>query len=287
MKKEGLTESEVKALVVLLDDDDQEVVRHVEEKIMSLGTAVIPLLEEEWESHFNPIIQEKIEDLVHELQFELLKERFLSWKEEGAQDLLHGLWIVATYLYPDLEFSELSEEIDQLYPELWRHMEEKMTPYDRVKVFNDIFFNKFKFRANTKNFHSPANSMINAVLETKKGNPISLCSVYLLLAQKMELPVYGVNLPNLFILTYQVGKESFYINVFNRGLIFTKADIDNYLESLQLEKKDIFYEPCANLDIILRSLRNLIVSFEKLGDYHKADELKLILQKLDDQYFSL
>jgi regulator of sirC expression with transglutaminase-like and TPR domain len=282
-----LKEKEIKALVVLLDDEDHEVVSHVEEKIMSIGTKIIPMLEQEWESTFNPIIQAKIEDLVHELQFELLKERFLDWKESGAEDLIEGLWIVATYQYPDLEIEELKLEMEQLHHELWRHMEEEMMPYDRIKVFNEVFFNQFKFRANTKNFHSPANSMINTVLETKKGNPISLCAIYLMLAQKMELPIFGVNLPNLFILTYQLGNESFYINVFNRGLIFTRSDIDNYLENLQLQPQDIFYEACSHLDIILRALRNLIVSFEKLGDYHKSDELKLILQKMDDQYFSL
>lgn len=281
-----LKESEIKALVVLLDDEDHEVVSHVQDKIMSLGTGIIPLLEQEWESTFNPVIQSKIEDLVHELQFELLKERFLEWKESGSESLLKGLWIVATYQYPDLEIEELVQEIEQLYHELWRHMQEEMTPYDRIRVFNEVFFNQFKFRANTKNFHSPANSMLNSVLETKKGNPISLCALYLMLGQKMDLPIYGVNLPNLFILTYKVPGDPIYINVFNRGLIFTKSDIDNYLENLQLEKQDIFYEPCSNLDIILRTLRNLIVSFEKLGDYHKSDEIKLILQKLDDQYFS-
>lgn len=255
---------------------------------MSLGTSIIPLLELEWESTFNPLIQERIEDLVHELQFELLQERCLDWKEAGAENLLEGLWIIATYQYPDLEFDELVRQTEQLYHEVWRQMKEEMNPRDQVKVFNDIFFNQFRFRPNTKNFHSPANSMINSVLETKKGNPISLCSVYMVLAQKMNLPIFGVNLPNLFILTYKLtDADAFYINVFNRGLIFTKEDIDSYLENLQLQKQDIFYEPCSNLDIVLRALRNLIVSFEKLGDYHKADEIKIILQKMDDQYFSL
>ncbi|MEQ9403073.1 MAG: transglutaminase-like domain-containing protein [Cyclobacteriaceae bacterium] len=281
-----LKEEEIKALVQLLDDDDLEVTKHVEDKIMSIGTSVIPFLEQEWESTFNPVIQSKIEDLVHELQFELLQERFLDWKESGGESLLEGLWIVATYQYPDLELDELIKEIEQLYHEMWRQFQDDMAPYDQIKIFNEEFFNRFKFRANTKNFHSPANSMINAVLESKKGNPITLCSIYLLLAQKMELPIFGVNLPNLFILTYKLGEESFYINVFNRGLIFTRSDIDNYLENLQLNKQDIFYEPCSNLDIINRALRNLIVSFEKLGDYHKSDEIKLILQKMDDQYFS-
>lgn len=283
-----ITESEIKALVQLLDDEDQEVVSHVEDKIMSLGTSVIPILELEWESVFNPLIQEKIEDLVHELQFELLQERCLDWKETGSENLLEGLWIIATYQYPDLEFEELVKQIEQLYHEVWRQMNEGMNPRDQVQVFNDVFFNQFRFRPNTKNFHSPANSMINSVLETKKGNPISLCAIYMILAQKMNYPIFGVNLPNLFILTYQLTDvEAFYINVFNRGLIFTKEDIDNYLENLQLQKQEIFYEPCTNLDIILRALRNLIVSFEKLGDYYKADEIKVILQKMDDQYFSL
>ena len=282
-----LKSEEIKALVQLLDDEDLEVINHVEDKIRSIGTQIIPFLEEEWETNFNPVVQEKIEDLIHELQFELLQERLLDWKEAGAENLLEGLWIVATYQYPDLELEELAKEIEQLYYELWRQFQDEMSPYDQIKVFNEVFFNTFKFRANSKNFHSPANSMINAVLESKKGNPISLCSIYMLLAQKMDLPIYGVNLPNLFILTYKLGEKSFYINVFNRGLIFTKEDIDNYLENLQLEKQDIFYEPCNNLDIVFRALRNLIVSFEKLGDYHKSDEMKIILQKMDDQYFSL
>tara|TARA_Y100000816_G_C25535263_1_gene290751 strand:- start:45 stop:437 length:393 start_codon:yes stop_codon:yes gene_type:complete len=126
--------------------------------------------------------------------------------------------------------------------------------------------------------------MINAVLESKKGNPISLCSVYLLIAKKMEIPVYGVNLPNLFILKYQSEGTEFYINAFNKGLIFSREDIDNYLDHLNIPPQDLFYEPCSHLDIVLRSLRNLIVSFEKLGDYHKSDEIKVVLKRLDDQY---
>ena len=69
--------AEIKALVALLEDDDNEVVAHVEEKIMSMGTGIIPFLEEEWESSFNPNSQRRIEDLVHVLQFELVQERLI------------------------------------------------------------------------------------------------------------------------------------------------------------------------------------------------------------------
>ena len=49
-----ISKNEFKALVSLLDDEDAEVNRHVEEKIMSLGSEIIPYLEEQWESSFDP-----------------------------------------------------------------------------------------------------------------------------------------------------------------------------------------------------------------------------------------
>lgn len=278
--------AEIKALVSLLEDDDEAVIAEIEEKIMSIGTGIIPFLEEEWENNFNPTIQSRIEDLIHVLQFELVQERFVDWKQNDQDNLLKGLWIIATYQYPDLEFDELKADFEQLYIDAWREFRDDMSPFDQIKILNSVLFDGFKFRANTKNFHSPANSMINAVLESKKGNPISLCAIYMMIAQRLELPVYGVNLPNLFILTYKNEKTQFYINVFNKGLVFLTEDIDNYLDNLQLDRREIFYQPCSNLDMILRMLRNLIVSFEKLGDYHKSDEIKTILQKLDPNYFS-
>lgn len=281
-----MTNSEIKALVSLLEDEDEEVVSQIEHKIMSIGTGIIPFLEEEWETNFNPTIQRRIEDLIHTLQFELVQERIVQWKENEQDDLLKGLWVVATYQYPDLEFDELRADFEHLYIDAWREFRDEMTPFDQIRVLNSVLFDGFKFKANTKNFHSPANSMINAVLESRKGNPIALCAVYMLIARRLGLPIFGVNLPNLFILTYKDDRTQFYINVFNKGLVFLKEDIDNYLENLQLEKRDIFYQPCTHLDIILRMLRNLIVSFEKLGDYHKSDEIKIILKKLDPNYFS-
>lgn len=278
--KKPLNEKELKALVSLLEDEDKEVIRHVEERIISIGSDVIPFLEKQWESSFNPVIQRKIEDLIHHLQFEYLKRRLREWVKSEEKDLLQGAWIIATYQYPDLELEYLKAEIEQIYYEVWRHFQYEMHPYNKVKLINRILFEKMGFRANTKNFHSPGNSMLNVVLETKQGNPISLSIIYILIAQKLELPVFGVNLPNLFITTYKDEKMQFYINPFNKGLIFSRLDIENYIQQLHLNPDDIFFEPCSNEEIIKRILRNLIISFEKISEHHKSDEVKQLLQTL-------
>lgn len=270
----------------MLEDEDFEVSKHVEEKIISIGSGVIPFLEKEWEGSFNPTMQRKIEDLIHLLQFDALKVRLQKWVNDGAADLLEGAWIVATYQYPDLELDFLRKQIEQMFYEVWVEFKRDIHPYDQVKLINSTIFDKLKFKANTKNFHSSGNSMINVVLETKRGNPISLSILYILIAKKLELPISGVNLPNLFICTYKEGETQFYINVFNKGLIFSKSDIENYVQQLHLNPIDLFFEPCSNEDIIKRVLRNLIVSFEKLEDHLKSDEVKRLLKSIDSEFTS-
>jgi regulator of sirC expression with transglutaminase-like and TPR domain len=278
-----MEEKELKALVSLLDDEDAQIVSHIEEKILSLGTSIIPYLEQEWESNFNPQVQRRIEELIHTLQYELLKERILSWYTSEDQDLLTGMWLIATYQYPDLELIKLKQDLEQIYYETWLEFKPDLYPFDEIKVINSVLFNKLKFGANTKNFHSPGNSMINIVLESHKGNPITLCVIYMMVAQKLKLPVYGVNLPNLFVLTYKDERQApFYINAFNRGLIFSKQDIENYISELHLAPQDSFFEPCSNLEIIRRVFRNLIMSFDKMGEHAKAEEVKELLLLIAD-----
>jgi regulator of sirC expression with transglutaminase-like and TPR domain len=273
-----MNNNEIKALVTLLDDEDLEVVEHVEKQIRHLGGIAIPFLESHWEENsLNPPLQKRIEEIIHSLQYQQVMERLKTWKNQGAEDLLEGMWIVATYQYPDLHLEKLKQNLNDMYFDAWLEFRDNLHPHDQVRILNQVFFEKYKFLPNTKNFHSAANSMLNQVFDMKRGNPISLCIIYMLIAKRLGMPVSGVNLPSLFILTYKSPQIQFYINVFNKGLIFTKVDIDNYIKQMHLNPNEIFYEPCDNLDIIRRVLRNLIVSFERIGEVERSKEVEAIL----------
>jgi len=277
-----MKEPAIKAMIQLLDDSDSEVVQLVEQQIRTLGPSIIPVLESEWEQlSLNPFLQEKIENLIHDFQLESMRNRLSIWKEAGGMDLMEGMWIVATYRFPDYSFSQLKTDLDQLYYEVWPQIRENLHPMDQIKVLNGVIFDQLKFGANTKNFHAANNSYINVVLESRKGNPISLCVIYMWIAQRLGFPVYGVNLPNLFVLTYKQKGVQFYINVFNKGLIFNRVDIDNYLAQLNLAPNEIYYNPCSNLEIIRRVLRNLIMAYDKAGDEEHKNELSQIIDSLD------
>ena len=109
-----MEDKEFKAVVSLLDDEDDEIVQSIEDKIMSLGSPVIPFLEEEWENNFNPIVQRRIEDLIHVLQYEELQQRLIKWKDSEEQELIEGIWLLATYQYPDYELTKLRQDLEQI-----------------------------------------------------------------------------------------------------------------------------------------------------------------------------
>lgn len=273
--------SEIEALIKLLDDPDDEIFSHVEDKLISFGPQVISLLENAWENSFNAVLQERLENIVHRIQFSSLKQDLTLWHHSGAFDLLQGALIVNRYQYPDLNEEKVVLEIENMKREIWLNLQYEMSSIEKVKLVNHVFYNQFGFSGNTKNHHDPLNSFIGNVMESRKGNQISLAIIYTCLAQKLDIPIYGINLPQHFILGYLDESSAddhnygvlFYINAFNKGSIFGKHDVDRFLKQLNISPLPEFYKPCNNIEIIKRVLRNLISAYQNMGNQEKVSEL--------------
>jgi regulator of sirC expression with transglutaminase-like and TPR domain len=280
--------TEVNSLIKLLDDPDGEIYDHVHQKLLSYGVEVIQYLETAFEQAFDSIQQERIANLVHEIQYGTIKNDLQLWYQGGSFDLLQGILIINRYQYPDLDEQKVINQVEAIKRDIWLQMMNEASPVEQVKLMNHVFYSIHGFSGNTTNHRDPQNSYISQVLETKKGNQISLAIIYSIIAQKLDIPVYGVNLPQHFILAYlDESRESefeggilFYINAFNKGLIFGRRDVDMFLKQLDLKFDKQFYEPCSNADIIKRVLRNLISAYEHLGSSEKVDELNELLEIL-------
>jgi len=283
-----INETEVKSLIRLLDDPDQEIFSHVHEKLISYGSEVIEYLESAFEQAFDTILQERIANLVHEIQFDILKNDLRLWQQSGAFDLLQGILVINRYQYPDLDEQKVINQIEAIKRDIWIQMMNESSPPEQIKLINHVFYSIYGFSGNTTNHLDPQNSYLSQVLETKKGNQISLAIIYSIIAQKLDIPVYGVNLPKYFILAYMDESQQsefdggvlFYINAFNKGFIFGRRDVDMFLKQLDLKSDKQFYEPCSNTEIIKRVLRNLIGSYEHLSAVDKVAELNELLEIL-------
>jgi regulator of sirC expression with transglutaminase-like and TPR domain len=278
--------SEINSLIKLLDDPDNGIFNHVHDKLFEYGNDAVTYLESAWEEAFDPILQERIADLVHEIQFKNVKNDLKLWYQSGSFDLLQGALIVNKYQYPDLDEQKVINQLEDIKRDIWMQLHNEASPVEQIKLINHVFYNIHGFGGNKTSHQDPQNSYLSQVLESHKGNQISLAIIYAIVAQKLDIPVYGVNLPQHFILAYlDESKESefesgilFYINAFNKGFVFGRRDVDMFLKQLGVKPDKQFYEPCSNQDIVRRILRNLISAYEALGSTDKVNELTELLE---------
>lgn len=265
-----------KAMVSLLDDPD--VAEDVRGKITALGTEALPMLEAELETYGErPEMRRQIEDLLDEMQTSALIFDVKEWADHGGEDLLRGLWLISRMVYPQNSIEKMRAEINRMYMDIWVLTRKDMHPEDFLQIINAKVFEEMGFEPNVKNFHAPQNSLFNQVLEDRRGNPVTLSCIYILLAQKLDLPLYGVNLPNLFVTLFDVPGHPFYVNVFNKGQIFYRKDIDDYLKQMNLEPRKEYYQACSHIEIVARVLTNLAFAYQKSGQTAREEQVNRIL----------
>lgn len=273
----------IQALFQLLDDPSNEVYHYVAKNILQQGEDIIPELEKVWETSFNEILQERIENLIQEIQFKATLNQLKSWKETGATDIFEGAFWVAKYQYPELKVDTVKKTFDKIKRDAWLEINNNLTALEKIRVLNHIFYHIHGFTANSTNIHAPQNAFINHVLDTKKGNPITLGILYMALANSLDIPLYGINLPKHFILGYADPLYQsltndidilFYINPFNKGAVLGKREIDYFLKQQNIIPEKAYYYPCSNLDIIRNLVLNLLFSYEKLGYPEKVADIK-------------
>jgi regulator of sirC expression with transglutaminase-like and TPR domain len=282
------TPKEINALIRLLDDPDENIYGHIKHELKSFGADVIPSLESHWETNrLGILFQNRVENLIHEIQFGSLEENLLHWWTSDKPDLLEGVTLVSNYKYPTLVTDDLNQQITKFTQEIWLEINDYLTALEKIKLINHFIFDVHGFAGNVAGFHDHQNSFLKDVLDSKKGNPLSLSILYILIGRQLDLPIYGINLPRHFVVAYldpfqlttpiEDSPVLFYINPFSKGDVFGPSELSEFLEKVEIPEKEEYFKPCDSKFIIQRLLNNLIFSYTKKGEINKAAEIKKLL----------
>jgi regulator of sirC expression with transglutaminase-like and TPR domain len=286
---ELMNQKKLEALISMLDEPEEISFLKIREEIRTFGREAIPSLEKTLENTFNPLMQERIMDILTGLRQENLYQELLDWALFGSSDLLKGYLLVTRTQYPELDEEKTVIEVEQMKMNIWLELNDNLTALENVKVMNHILFEILKFEGNKINLNAPQNQYLNTLLENRKGSPLSLGMLYTILASKLKLPIMGVNLPQHYILAYLTDsgitsptKDDvlFYINPFNKGAVFTRREIELFLKQMKIEADDSYFTPCSNIDSIERMINNLIYSYTQLGYPEKITDLQILLKAL-------
>ncbi len=279
------------ALLDLLDDPEEIIFRNVEKELLKENCSIIPALEEKWENSLDETCQERIENLIQHLQFKKTKKMLKDWILAEKKDLLEGFLIVDRFQYPDINVLGIYQKVEKIIHAVWLEFNVSLTLLEKTTILNHFLFNINGFSVNHQNMASPQNCFLNQLLETLRGNPVSLGIFYTLIARKLELPAYFADFPKnplVAIVDKGVAKQVhgrhaktnviFYVNPSNKGAITSRKEIDYHLKKNEYFPLDYFAEPKNDLFFVQRLLELLLEAYRSTGFLDKEENIKELLQ---------
>lgn len=245
----------------LLDDESPEVRTAVIEKLISYG----PDLEDYLEELPKPATKEQVET-IRALLLDHRQSKFRAtwhmWQALSEEARLEGaLSMLSDYQDGRWGSGRLSFALDDLAD----RFRESSMDHDGVSLAN-FLFKQENLVGSTEDFYHPDNSNLVAVIKRKRGLPISLAIIYILVGQRLGIPVEGLNYPGYFLCRTPVFGRKVIVDCFNRGRLLEESDLGTLpQQELAPEVSLDGLVPDAT-EIVVRVLRNLVKAYQENGE---------------------
>ena len=257
----------------LLDDESPKVRVRVWEKLEANLTA--------WEDGIRARLPDipnasrrKILDMLSGRARKGFRSAWIRWRElPGSMEKLEAaLSGISWYLSGDRFAVETSPDEIPRHPALgplldglageFRESREPMSP----SALGRFLFETKGFKGAENDYYDPANSDLVQVIEKRKGIPISLACVFMLVGSRLDMDIAGCDVPEHFLTRATEGGREVIIDCFDGGRV---------LEAERLAQLELKYAPeftrlvrsTADPEaIVARVLRNLINAYHLAGD---------------------
>ena len=205
-------------------------------------------------------------------------------KQDFAADLTRAALLVARLEYPTLDIEACLHKLQALAEAVAPTLEADRSPTAVIQTLNGFLFDQEGFAANTEDYYDPRNSLLNDVIERRKGIPLTLSIVYLDLARRLNLPFFGVGLPGHFVVKYDDGDTLLFVDPFYGGEVLDRPSCVERAFSVMgkpVSVKDIDFGAVTERAVIQRMLGNLRGIYTGGEQYRKAAQVLTLLSALD------
>lgn len=262
-------------LINLLDDPDDEIRSIVLRELEKIGFS----LEEEVRSLDLPLDEQRksiLTELFVKNDRRWLKRAWMGLNEieDEMTALETGLSLIAEFQNGRFRQPKLSSLLDELASEfIIKHN----TP-DHFALIH-FLFQEYALKGAEVDYYNPMNSNLIYVLEHKKGIPISLVSILMLIGNRVDIPFNGCNFPGHFLARFKnpVDEETILVDCFSGGHLIYEDDLENLDKEAFRNLLDAAYEKTDAKTILRRVLGNLIFAYKKNGEETNSEFFEALL----------
>jgi regulator of sirC expression with transglutaminase-like and TPR domain len=185
----------------------------------------------------------------------------------------HAALEIASIEHSDVDVGHWLGVLDQHAGELGRRVSMGASGDEFIDAAGQYLFHELGFSGNAANYFDPCNSCLNDVLAARTGIPITLSVVYMEIARRLARPVYGVGLPGHFIVLYDDGETSAYLDPFHGGV--RRSMEECYALARQATGTQVAADPAllaavTHRQIVQRMLNNLLTVYLHRRNYPRA-----------------
>ena len=163
--------------------------------------------------------------------------------------------------------------LDRIASELGERLNPVLDGPAFVRAANDFLFDELGFQGNQTEYNDPRNSCLNDVLDRRTGLPITLSVVYIEVARRLGRPVVGIGLPGHFVVRYDDGVFSTYIDPFHGGRLLNEEDcrqLARQITGVELSHEPSTLAPVGARYILVRMLNNMRSAYFRAKSFTKA-----------------
>ena len=277
----NLAGTQVQAILSLLADPDADIVETVRSKLYTMGEpAVREVLDA---APGGSPAQREAGRILLCLKEPPLESQFLNLHEEacGDIDLETASFTLARLEYPALDIQRYRSRLNKMAEDLAPSIAPDDHPLRVIQTLNRYLFESQGFRGQKSEPVGPASSYMNRVLDRKTGLPISISALYIFLARRLDLPIFGVGMPVHFLVKYKTtdGME-FLFDPFNKGQLLTANECAEYLSRFDVAFEPSMLRHSSDRQILTRMMFNLCAAYRIQKDARKVDALERLIRIL-------
>ena len=195
--------------------------------------------------------------------------------DDDTMELDQAALNLATIEFPELDFGPSIESLDRFANDIANRCSDLSDGREFVRVANTYLFEEIGLRGNADDYYNPRNSCLNQVLDGRMGIPITLSVIYMEIGRRLAKQIVGIGLPRHFVIQYDDGNYSTYIDPFHGGAILSPDDC--YRLAQVEDENPRLLAPVCKRQIVMRMINNLRGIYFSQRSFEKAQEILNLL----------
>lgn len=259
VETQTLAESQRNALTALLDDTSPAVRQALLAKFAEYGPEGVTFLQT-LARHPDSQLAWHASWFLRELDIVNPVSEFRDFIRSLNYELETGALLLSRTVNADLDVGRCCSQLETLASRCRELIAEPATTREKCRVLNRVLFHEYGLHGNAEHYTDPLNSYLDQVLIRRKGIPISLCIVYLLVAERVGVPVEPVALPGHFIVGCYDEEVPFFIDPYNAGLFLTVENVLGLIKASPGHPSPSVADlaPTPVREVLCRCCRNLV-----------------------------